>query len=105
VLVLHEVFSANNTILFHTSISSPSSPFYHNSYAKREPFELRLADHGVVPGLKKALINTKKGDRMFILVPSHLAYGATGYLTLVKPNEDLFYNLFVLDVIASDSAH
>lgn len=93
------LFGEDNSIIFHTSISSPSSPFYYNSFAKNQPFELKLEDQGTVPGLKKALINAKKGDRMFILVPSKEAYGTKGYLDLVKPNEDLFYNLFVMDVV------
>lgn len=94
-----ELFNENNTVVFHTTISSQSSPFYFNSYANQQPFELKLEDNGTVPGLKKALINAKKGDRMFILVPSEEAYGAKGYLNIVKPNEDLFYNLLVMDII------
>jgi FKBP-type peptidyl-prolyl cis-trans isomerase len=92
-------FGEDNSIVFHTTISSPSSPFYFNSFAKNQPFELKLEDQGTIPGLKKALINAKKGDRMFILVPSREAYGSKGYLDIVKPNEDLFYNLMVMDVI------
>lgn len=94
-----EQFNENNTIVFHTTISSPSSPFYFNSYANQQPFELKLEDNGTVPGLKKALINAKKGDRMFILVPSEEAYGTKGYLNIVKPDEDLFYNVLVMDII------
>ena len=94
-----ELFNENNTVVFHTTISSPSSPFYFNSYANQQPFELKLEDNGTVPGLKKALINAKKGDRMFILVPPEEAYGAKGYLNIVKPDEDLFYNVLVMDII------
>lgn len=93
------LFGEDNTIVFHTTISSPSSPYYFNSYANQQPFELKLEDQGTVPGLKKALINAKKGDRMFIVVPASEAYGSKGYLDIVKPNEDLFYNLLVVDVI------
>lgn len=94
-----EKFTEDNKIEFYTTISSPSNPFYFNSYANNQPFELKLEDNGVVPGLKKALINAKKGDRMFILVPAKEAYATKGYLNLVKPNEDLFYNLLVTDII------
>ena len=78
--------------------SSPSSPLYYNSYRTNTPFKLKLEDNGIVPGLKKALINAKKGDRMFVLVPSGQAYGVKGYLDIVKPNEDLFFNVLVMDV-------
>jgi len=92
-------FNENTQIIFHAMASSPSSPLYFNSYRQNNPFELRLEDNGVVPGLKKALINAKKGDRMFVLVKSEDAYGTKGYLDIVKPNEDLFFNILVMDVL------
>lgn len=92
-------FNETNKIIFHSMVSSPSSPLYFNSFRTNVPFELRLEDNGLVPGLKKALINAKKGDRMFALVPSSEAYGAKGYVDIVKPNEDLFYNILVMDVV------
>lgn len=94
-----EKFNEKNKIEFYTTISSPSNPFYFNSYASNQPFVLKTDDHGIIPGLKKALINAKKGDRMFILIPAKEAYGTKGYQDLVKPNEDLFYNLLVTDII------
>lgn len=93
-----EKFNEDNSIVFHAMASSHSSPLYFNSYRTNTPFQLKLEDNGVVPGLKKALINAKKGDRMFVLVPSDQAYGTKGYLDIVKPNEDLFFNVFVMDV-------
>jgi len=93
-------FSEDNTIVFHAIASSPSSPFYYNSFRTNEPFTMKLEDNGLVPGLKKALINTKKGDRMFVLVPASQAYGDKGYVDIVKPNEQLFFNILVMDVIA-----
>lgn len=92
-------FNENNRIIFHAMISTPTKPLYFNSFATNEPFDLRLEDQGLVPGLKKALINAKKGDRMFILVPAQEAYGSKGYLDVVKPNQDLFYNVMVMDVL------
>jgi hypothetical protein len=32
-------------------------------------------------------------------VPAADAYGDKGYIDIVKPNEDLFYNIFVMDVL------
>ncbi len=93
-----EKFGEDNMIVFHAMASSPSSPLYFNSYRSNTPFQMRLEDNGLVPGLKKALINAKKGDRMFVLIPSEQAYGTKGYLDIVKPNEDLFFNVLVMDV-------
>ena len=76
--------------------STPTNSLYVNTYRLNEPFKMRLEDSGLVPGLKKALINAKKSDRMFVLVPASEAYGAKGYLDIVKPNEALFYNILVI---------
>ncbi len=91
-------FSADNEIEFYTMISTKTNPFYFNSFASGKPFKARLEDNGLVPGLKKALINAKKGDRLLILIPSAQGYGAKGLHDIVKPNEDLFFNLYVNDV-------
>ena len=91
-------FEENKEIEFHCMVSSPSNPMYVNTY-RSNPFKLNLNDSGTVPGLKKALINAKKSDRMFVYIPSEEAYGKKGYLDVVKPNEDLFYNILVMDVI------
>ncbi len=93
-----EKFDEGKTIEFHCMVSSESNPFYINTFRSNEPFKLNLEDYGVVPGLKKALINAKKADRMFIIVPAEEAYKNKGYQDLVKPNEDLFYNVLVMDV-------
>jgi FKBP-type peptidyl-prolyl cis-trans isomerase len=93
-------FNETNSIVFHAIASSPSSPMYYNSFRTNIPFTLKLEDNGLVPGLKKALINAKKGDKLFITVPSSEAYGAKGYVDIVKPNEDLFFDVLVLDVLA-----
>ena len=91
-------FNRNNRIVMHAMVSTPSSPLFVNTYRQNKPFSFQFSDNGVVPGLKKSLINSKKADRMYILVPSKEAYGSEGYLDFVKPNEDVFYNIFVMDV-------
>jgi FKBP-type peptidyl-prolyl cis-trans isomerase len=92
------LFDENEKIIFHTMNSTPSNPRYVNTFRDNKPFEMRLADYGTIPGLKKALINAKTSDRMFIYVPSSEAYGNKGYLDVVKPNEDLFFNVMVMEV-------
>lgn len=92
-------FDDDEIITFHTMTSTPSNPIYVNTYRTNRPFELKLEDYGTVPGLKKALINAKSSDRMFVYVPSREAYGNKGYLDVVKPNEDLLFNIMVMDVV------
>lgn len=91
-------FGEGKEIVFHCMVSSPSNPLYVNTY-RSNPFRMKLDDSGTVPGLRKALINAKKSDRMFVYIPSKEAYGKKGYLDVVEANEDLFYNILVMDVI------
>jgi FKBP-type peptidyl-prolyl cis-trans isomerase len=93
-----DLFDEKNSISIHAMVSSESNPFYINTYRENKPFTIKYSDYGIVPGLKKALLNSKKADRMYIVVPPDQAYGAEGYLNIVKPNESIFYNIFVTDV-------
>jgi len=95
-----KVFNEKNKVSFHCMATTKSSnaPFI-NTYAGDQPFELRLNDAGIVPGLKAGLVGAKRADRCFILVQSKDAYGKKGYLDLVKPNEQVLYNIFVVDVV------
>ncbi|NRA12520.1 MAG: FKBP-type peptidyl-prolyl cis-trans isomerase [Crocinitomicaceae bacterium] len=92
------LFGETNRISFHCWVSSPSNPLYFNTEWENNPYGYGLGDGGLVPGLRKALINAKKADLMFVHVPSKEAYGAMGYQDLVKPNEDLLYRVFVMAV-------
>lgn len=91
-------FNYGYEIKFHCMVSTPSNPLYINTYRSNNPFVFNLNSQGVVPGLKKALINSKKSDRMFVYIPHNEGYSDKGYQDLVMPNEDLFYNIMVMDV-------
>lgn len=92
-------FNEKTEIVFHGMASSQSTVMYMNTFRTNTPFSYKLSDYGLVPGLRKALINTKKSDRLYILVPPAEAYGTAGYLNFVKPNESIFYNVLVMDVV------
>jgi FKBP-type peptidyl-prolyl cis-trans isomerase len=92
------LFDDKKSITIHAMVSSESNPFYINTYRENKPFTFKNSDYGIVPGLKKALLNAKKADRMFIVVPPEQAYGDQGYLDIVKPKESIFYSVFVVDV-------
>lgn len=93
-----ELFDEGKEIEFHTMAFTPSSSLYLNTFRDNQPFKMKLEDYGLVPGLKKSLINAKKADRMWVYVPSSEAYGSKGYHDLVKPNEAILYNIYVMDV-------
>lgn len=85
-------------VTMHYWVSSESSPRYDNSYQRGEPFELTMGDGNIVPGLYKALHFAKKGDKLIIHIPAKEAYGKKGLPKFVKPNEDILYDVFIVDV-------
>lgn len=93
-----EKFGEGYSVSFHTMASSPSSALFANTFRTNQPFVFSLGDQGIVPGLRKALINAKTSDRLYILVPASDAYADKGYMDFVKPGEDVFYNILVMEV-------
>lgn len=87
-----------STVSIHYWVSSETKPRYDNSYKRKLPFDLKMGDGNIVPGLYKALLKGRKGDKMMIHIPSVEAYGTSGLPGLVPKNEDIFYDLIVLDV-------
>jgi len=89
----------SNTIDFHYMVGTKSNPKYDLSYRRGVPFRMRFSDHGLVSGLKKAMLGVKRSDKVWVLVPPKEAYGNQGLLDLVKSNEKLFYDIFVVEVM------
>jgi FKBP-type peptidyl-prolyl cis-trans isomerase len=89
---------STSSVTIHYIASSKSNPKFDESYTRRQPFNFQMYNSNVVPGLKKALINAKKFDRLLIMIPSKEAYGNKGYLDYVRPNEQLFYNISIEEV-------
>lgn len=85
-------------IEFHYIVGSKSHPRYDISYRRNQPYLFRFSDFGIVKGLKKTLINAKKSDKLWIVIPPSEAYGNKGLEHLVKPNEPIFYDIFILDI-------
>lgn len=88
----------DSEIDFHYIVGTKSHPHYDISYRRNQPYNFKFSDFGIVKGLKKALINVKKADKLWILIPPSEAYGNKGLNVLVKPNESIFYDIFILDV-------
>lgn len=80
-------------------VSSSSSPRYDNSYKRKTPFHLVMGDGNIVPGLYKALHFAREGDKLLIYIPSREAYGDKGLKDLVKPGDDLLYDVRIGKVI------
>jgi len=64
------------------------------------PLEVNMGEFGIIFGWIDALLHLKKGTKATIYVPSSLAYGESGNGERIKPNENLIFNISVLDVFS-----
>ncbi len=78
---------------------SESTPRYDNSFKSGEPFKIKIGGGNNLPGLNIGLSKAKLSDKLWIRIPSKHAYGVKGNHDLVKPNETIFFDLRVLQVV------
>jgi FKBP-type peptidyl-prolyl cis-trans isomerase len=93
-----KIASKTNEVEFHYIVGTPSNPKYDYSYMRNKPFKFNFDNRGVISGLKKGLLNTKRSDKIWLVIPPEEAYGSEGLLDMVKPNEKMFYDIFVMEV-------
>lgn len=93
-----KLFTEKNEVEFHYMVGTPSNPKYDISYQRNQPYRLKLNEKGIISGLKKGLLNSKRSDKLWIVIPPQEAYASKGYLDLVKPDEKMFYDIFVMEV-------
>ena len=55
------------------------------------------ADASLIPGFKEGLQNMNYGDKVLLIIPSHLAYGEQGSRGVIPPNADLLFQLEIVD--------
>ncbi len=87
-------------ISFHAMVSTESKASVMNTRLGNYPLKYSPGQKTIVPGLRKIMKNAKKGERYFIILDAPQAYGARGYADLVKPNEQVFYNIEIMDIRA-----
>lgn len=62
-----------------------------------KPFPMDYSpDAGLIQGFKQGLLQMNYGDKILVLVPSHLGYGAQG-MGSIPPNTDLVFELEIVD--------
>jgi len=65
-----------------------------------EPYYVDMSEYrGIIPGWIDGLKMMQKGTKGKILIPSYLGYGAAGRLPKIGPNENLIFDIKVVDVV------
>lgn len=85
---------------FHAMVSTESKSSVMNTRLGNYPLKYTPGQKTIVPGLRKIMRQAKKGERYYIILDAPQAYGARGYADLVKPNEQVFYNIEIMDIRA-----
>jgi FKBP-type peptidyl-prolyl cis-trans isomerase len=94
----NSIGNSEKEISFHAIVSTESKPSVMNSYKSNFPLRYVPGQNTIVPGLKKLLKNAKKGERYIVILDSEKAYGNRGYADLIKPNEQVLYNIEITEV-------
>ncbi|SFT35564.1 FKBP-type peptidyl-prolyl cis-trans isomerase [Lishizhenia tianjinensis] len=92
------VVTDKSKIKVHYFAHSASQPRYANTYADVKPIYIDMANTTELPALVKALKERKNHDKVYVHIPAAQAYGEQGLEGKVKPNEDIMYDLIILDV-------
>jgi FKBP-type peptidyl-prolyl cis-trans isomerase len=85
-------------VKFHMIASTESRANVFNTYTSNFPVTYTPGQRNYPKGLRTVLNKAKIGQHLFIVLDSEMAFGKEGYLDLVRPNEQVFYNLKILEV-------
>ncbi|MBN1441499.1 MAG: FKBP-type peptidyl-prolyl cis-trans isomerase [Planctomycetes bacterium] len=68
-----------------------------DSRESKIPKEFALTPTDLVAGLLEAILDMRAGERRWVIVPSKLGYGLSGYGRTVPPNQDLVFDVELVD--------
>lgn len=95
-------------IVLYTGKLKDGRVFDSNEKKEMPPLAVLLGSGSVIKGWEQGLIGAKKGGERKLSIPSELAYGERGQVSMGDPNggippyADLFFDLKILDVIKKD---
>lgn len=75
---------------------SESKPRYSSSIQNGAPFSFKLGSGANLPGLNMALKKAHYGDKLLVHIPTKYAFGKQGSVGTVKPNEDVFFDILIV---------
>jgi FKBP-type peptidyl-prolyl cis-trans isomerase len=71
---------------------------FDSSVGTGHPFSLMLGAGQVIKGWDEGIVGMKVGGKRQLRIPPDLAYGASGYTTLIPPNSTLIFDVRLVDV-------
>jgi FKBP-type peptidyl-prolyl cis-trans isomerase len=71
---------------------------FDSSVGTGHPFSVMLGAGQVIKGWDEGIVGMKVGGKRQLRIPPDLAYGASGYTTLIPPNSTLIFDVQLVDV-------
>ncbi|HEX4959017.1 MAG TPA: FKBP-type peptidyl-prolyl cis-trans isomerase [Lacibacter sp.] len=90
--------------VMYTGLSFDGKKFDSNidtSFKHTDPLEFTIGQFGMIAGFQEGIKQIAKGGKAKIFVPSSLGYGAQGNPPAIKPNENLIFEVELIDIKAA----
>lgn len=87
-----------NSVSVHYKGMLADGTVFDSSYKRNKPLEFPIGAGHVIPGWDEGIQKLKVGDKARLVIPSHLAYGASGAGGVIPPNATLVFDVELMDV-------
>lgn len=89
--------SASDTVVVHYTGTLQNGQQFDSSYERGTPFTFELGKGRVIDGWEQGIAGMKVGGKRILVIPSELAYGASG-AGPIPPNATLVFAVEMLEI-------
>ncbi|XP_058510691.1 peptidyl-prolyl cis-trans isomerase FKBP10 [Solea solea] len=89
---------ASDYVRYHYNGTLLSGETFESSHSGNSTYNSYLGQGDLIKGMDEGLLGMCVGERRIIIVPPFLAYGETGYGSLVPPQATLVFEVLLVDV-------
>ncbi|MCB0279472.1 MAG: FKBP-type peptidyl-prolyl cis-trans isomerase [Calditrichaeota bacterium] len=75
-----------------------SEQLFQSSYATKKPHSFTVGEGSVIKAWDMGLLDMKVGSKRILDVPANLAYGSHGFGDVIKPNNELRFEVEILSI-------
>lgn len=86
------------TVSVHYQGALDNGKVFDSSYPRKKPIEFKLGQGQVIEGWDEGIALLEVGDKARFVIPSYLAYGASGAGGVIPPNATLVFDVELMDV-------
>ncbi len=91
-----EITAGSNVMVNYVGVAWSTKKEFDTSWGKAPFLVENVGQASVIPGWNEGLLGMKEGGRRRLVIPPVKAYGATGFGSVIGPNETL---VFVVDAV------